>query len=542
MEQQFDQKSEQNSERSTPIRPSLRSIDGRSISSHHTTISSAKFLEILEQQCTAEGKDVVDPKVAHTLSNFGEQFRAAGDYTQAASYLNEALTMYCRLEGTEIEMVQVRNKLGLVYIAQGSLQFAESSLEQALEDAVENSPEQAEAYYYLGLMHIAQQSYSEATAALNRALTIFQSLNNHGYVARMRYHLGLVYSAQNQHALAEQSLQAGLTVFAADGEDNDELAEALYHLGMVQQAQEHYPEALESFQRALDEYIALDEKQHQTGLTHYHMGTVYLMQHNPSSAIASFTEALTTFGEDNEHVAVTEVIFSLGLAENACHNLPKALEHWNIALTQYRAINDDHQYNSKIEQLLKHIGLAYLAQSRFDYAIASFEQILELYEELEGMANPTVAATHRLMGETYLAANTMQEARESLTKALEMYQTLSLQTEISAVQTVLRRANQPATPHVGIVVPEVIQRAADTGPAALNTTSGNGSPKSSEAEDSSCCCGWGFFSSRKTKETHKSGLLAGVKSPLTAHLHNNGDETDYGSTGPLGLGGSSLNY
>ena len=542
MEQQFDQKSEQNSERSTPIRPSLRSIDGRSISSHHTTISSAKFLEILEQQCTAEGKDVVDPKVAHTLSNFGEQFRAAGDYTQAASYLNEALTMYCRLEGTEIEMVQVRNKLGLVYIAQGSLQFAESSLEQALEDAVENSPEQAEAYYYLGLMHIAQQSYSEATAALNRALTIFQSLNNHGYVARMRYHLGLVYSAQNQHALAEQSLQAGLTVFAADGEDNDELAEALYHLGMVQQAQEHYPEALESFQRALDEYIALDEKQHQTGLTHYHMGTVYLMQHNPSSAIASFTEALTTFGEDNEHVAVTEVIFSLGLAENACHNLPKALEHWNIALTQYRAINDDHQYNSKIEQLLKHIGLAYLAQSRFDYAIASFEQILELYEELESMANPTVAATHRLMGETYLAANTMQEARESLTKALEMYQTLSLQTEISAVQTVLRRANQPATPHVGIVVPEVIQRAADTGPAALNTTSGNGSPKSSEAEDSSCCCGWGFFSSRKTKETHKSGLLAGVKSPLTAHLHNNGDETDYGSTGPLGLGGSSLNY
>ncbi len=542
MEQQFDQKSEQNSERSTPIRPSLRSIDGRSISSHHTTISSAKFLEILEQQCTAEGKDVVDPKVAHTLSNFGEQFRAAGDYTQAASYLNEALTMYCRLEGTEIEMVQVRNKLGLVYIAQGSLQFAESSLEQALEDAVENSPEQAEAYYYLGLMHIAQQSYSEATAALNRALTIFQSLNNHGYVARMRYHLGLVYSAQNQHALAEQSLQAGLTVFAADGEDNDELAEALYHLGMVQQAQEHYPEALESFQRALDEYIALDEKQHQTGLTHYHMGTVYLMQHNPSSAIASFTEALTTFGEDNEHVAVTEVIFSLGLAENACHNLPKALEHWNIALTQYRAINDDHQYNSKIEQLLKHIGLAYLAQSRFDYAIASFEQILELYEELGGMANPTVAATHRLMGETYLAANTMQEARESLTKALEMYQTLSLQTEISAVQTVLRRANQPATPHVGIVVPEVIQRAADTGPAALNTTSGNGSPKSSEAEDSSCCCGWGFFSSRKTKETHKSGLLAGVKSPLTAHLHNNGDETDYGSTGPLGLGGSSLNY
>ena len=49
MEQQFDQKSEQNSERPTPKRPSLGSIDGRSISSHHTTISVAKFLEIVEQ-------------------------------------------------------------------------------------------------------------------------------------------------------------------------------------------------------------------------------------------------------------------------------------------------------------------------------------------------------------------------------------------------------------------------------------------------------------------------------------------------------------
>ena len=354
----------------------------------------------------------------------------------------------------------------------------------------------------------------------------------------MRYHLGLVYLAQNQHALAEQSLQAALTVFASDGEDNDELAEALHHLGMVQQAQEHYPEALASFQRALTEYHELDEKQHQIGLTHYHMGTVYLAQNNYTNAIDSFDQALLVFGEDNEHVAVTEVRFSLGLAENACHNLPKALEHWNISLTQYRAINDDFKYNSKIEQLLNYIGLAYQAQGRFDYAIASFEQILELYEELESMANPTVAATHRLMGETYLAANTMQAARESLSKALAMYQTLGLQTEISAVQILLNRAKQ-TTPRVDIVVPEVMQRA-DTGPAALNTTCGNGSPKSSEAEDSSCCCCWGFFSSRKTKETHKSALLAGVNSPLTAHLHNNGDEViDYGSTGPvLGLGNS----
>ncbi len=517
MEQQFDQKSEQNSERPTPKRPSLGSIDGRSISSHHTTISVAKFLEIVEQQCTAEGKNVVDPKVAHTLSDLGEQFRAAGDYTQAASYLNEALTMYCKLEGTEKEVIQVRNKLGLVYITQSNFRFAESSLEEALEDAVENSPEQADAYYYLGLMHTAQQSYPKATAALDQALTIFQTLNNPGYVARMRYHLGLVYLAQNQHALAEHCLQEALTVFASDGEDNDELAEALHHLGMVQQAQEHYPEALASFQRALTEYHELDEKQHQIGLTHYHMGTVYLAQNNYTNAIDSFDQALLVFGEDNEHVAVTEVRFSLGLAENACHNLPKALEHWNISLTQYRAINDDFKYNSKIEQLLNYIGLAYQAQGRFDYAIASFEQILELYEELDVA---TVAATHHLMGKTYLAANAMEEAKESLTKALEIYQTLSLQTEITTVQRLLSIANQTTTPgDVHIVGPEVTRRyEADT--AALNS-----SPNIGEKKDPLCCWGffpssWSFFSNPQTN----SGLPASVKTPLIPPV-----ATGYGS-------------
>ncbi|NDH69582.1 MAG: tetratricopeptide repeat protein, partial [Gammaproteobacteria bacterium] len=232
----------------------------------------------------------------------GEQFRTEGDYTQAAAYLNEALTMYSKLDGKEKEVVQVRNKLGLVYIEQDRLQFAEGSLNQALEGALENSREQADAYYYLGLMHTAQQSYAEAATALNQALTIFQTLNNPGYVARMRYHLGLVYSAQNQHAQAEHCLQEALNVFRSEGEDNednDELAEALRHLGLAQQALKHYTEALASFQLALNKYIELDEKQHQTGLTHYHMGTVYLMQNNPSSAIASFTEALTTFGDDN---------------------------------------------------------------------------------------------------------------------------------------------------------------------------------------------------------------------------------------------------
>ena len=523
----MEKKFEQNSERHAQKRHSLRSSDSRSISSHHTTISVEELLAIVEQELSAKDKNVVDSKVAYTLSHLGEQFRAVGNYTQAASYLNEALRMYSKLEGTEKEVIQVRNKLGFVYIKQSNFPFAESSLNQALEGALENSREKADAYYYLGLMHRAQQSYPDATDALNQALTIFQTLNNPGYVARMHYHLGLVYLAQNQHALAEHCLQEALTVFASDGEDNDELAEALHHLGMVQQAQEHYPEALASFQRALTEYHELDEKQHQIGLTRYNIGKVYLMLNNPLRAIESFTEALTTFGEDNEHVAVTEVRLSLGLAEQACDNLPNALEHWNIALTQYLTINDGLKYNSKIEELLKHIGLAYQAQGRFDYAIASFEQILELYEELD-VADATVAATHHLMGKTYLAANAMKAARESLTKALEMYQTLNLHTEINTVQGLLSIANQTTTPgDVHIVVPEVMEHAAVS--AALNTPRGNSSPNIGEKKDPLCC--WGFFPSSWSffsNPQNKSGLPASVNSPLISPSSNN-EDGGYGS-------------
>ncbi|NDH67053.1 MAG: tetratricopeptide repeat protein, partial [Gammaproteobacteria bacterium] len=178
------------------------------------------------------------------------------------------------------------------------------------------------------------------------------------------------------------------------------------------------------------------------------------------------------------------------------------------------------KYNSKIEQLLKYIGLAYRAQGRFDYAIASFKQILELYEELEGMANPTIAATHRLMGETYLADNAMEEAKESLAEALKMYQTLNLQTEITTVQRLLSTANQTTTPGG---VQEVTQHAAVS--AALNTPRGNSSPNIGEKRNPLCCWGfflssWSFFSNPQTN----SELPAGVKTPLITP-----EATDYGS-------------
>lgn len=527
---------EQHSEKRNK-RPSLPSIDGRSTRSSLTTISVEQLLEKIEETCAAAGKSAISNETAHDLGNLGQEFYSAGDYIQAASFLNEALTMYLKLENTEKEVVQIRNQLGLVYIAQGNFTYAEGSLSHALEDALENSAEQADAYYFLGLMHRAQQQYTEATPAFQKAMPIYEALNKQADVASMHYHLGLVYLAENEYDAAEEHLRQAVNGLITDGEDDDEMAEAYRHLGLVQQAKKQYPEALATFLKALDEYNTLDEKQYQTGLTHFNMGTVYLAQKLYPAAIASFNEALNAFGEDSEHVAVTEVQYHLGLAEKAQHNTDKALEHWNIALTQYIASNEDNKHRSKIEQILNCIGLAYQDQGNFEYAISSFDQILDLYSELpEGTVHITVANTHRRIGETHLAANDLQEANASLSEALRMFQILDQQNDMTAVQQLLNRIN--TAPRATIVVQQTIERS-----SALNTS--GGSTSSNEQVEQQDCCAYlasccGFFSGSTTKapqrrSDHKADFDS--TNPLVEHL--NGDTPpDYG-TATATLGGKN---
>lgn len=507
-------------------RPSLQSMDGRSTKSSLTTISVEQLLESMEEAYGATGKSVISHETARNLGNLGQEFYAAGEYTQAASYLNEALTMYLELENTETEVVQIRNQLGLLYIAQGNFNYAEGALSQALEDALENSAEQADAHYFLGLMHKAQQQYTEATPAFQKAILIYARLNKPADVASMHYHLGLVYLAENDYDTAEKHLLLAVAGLITNGEDDDEMAEAYRHLGLVQQAKEQYSAALDSFQHALEEYKQSDEKPYQIGLTHYHMGTVYLAQQDCQAAIASFDQALAVFDEDSEHVAVTEVQYHLGLAQKAQHNTARALEHWNIALTQYIAINEDNKYRSKIEQILICIGLAYQEQGNFEYAISSFDHILDLYSELpEGTAQITVANTHRRIGEVHLAANNLLDANTSLSTAFNMFQILDQQHDMTAVQQLLNRSNPD--PRVHIVGLQT----------ALNTSGSESTGANEQVEQQGCfaylcsCCGLFSGSTSKTKAAQRrSDFKAefGSNNPLTEHL-NGKNPPDYGT-------------
>ena len=505
-----------------------KSVDGRSTKSGFTTMSVETLLETLEAQ--AEGESVTSLETANALNKLGRQFREDNNFPQAASYLNEALTMYLKFDGTETAVVQVRIQLGFIYTAQNNFRYAESSLEDALESAANESQEQADAQYCLGLLRKAQQNNAEATDAFEQALAIYQILGKSSDISNMQYHLGLVYLAQNQHGHAEHFLQEAVAALETNGEDDDKLAEAFRHLGLAQHANAKYEEALASFQSALDEFERLDEKQHLTGLTHYHMGTVYLAQPNYSAAIDSFNKALEAFGEDCGDIVVADVQYHLGLAEKAAHNLDQALVHWNLALTQYTSENTDQVYNSKIEQISTYIGQIYLAQGNYRFAIASFESIFELYEDLPaGTAIVSVANTHRQIGEVHLAANDVPNAKLSLEEALRMYRTLDQQTEVAAVQLLLNQTN----PQPQIVAPQAITTGDRQHTIPLSTS--NRSVVSNEPSD--CCASifscLGLFGGNAAPKRKGSD----VGNPLQEPLNGDADTANYGSTTP-GYNGS----
>ena len=180
-------------------------------------------------------------------------------------------------------------------------------------------------------------------------------------------------------------------------------------------------------------------KVRELGLTYADLGSIYIKLNLLEKANESYNQALSIFGAESDTKETAAIFEALGTIQKLSNNTAAASDYWTKALDKYRAINDTEHYNQQIEALLNLIGLACLEQRQFDYAISSFEQILELYSDLGETAHTSTAAAYRHLGEVYLAKGNLNEANLSLTKAQDMYRALGLGALSAEVALLLQR-------------------------------------------------------------------------------------------------------
>ena len=162
-----------------------------------------------------------------------------------------------------------------VYVAQAILAYEDKRYDEALgflREAVAQDPKNVEAFYYTGLVYIAQQRLEPAVQALERARAL--APNDFS----VRYLLGVAYFAQERYDQAEPLL----TQCFKERPKTDGLG---YYVGFMRYRKKDYAGALEAFRAESSQNPAIQQ------LTHFYSGLALAVTGLPDQAVAELDAA-----------------------------------------------------------------------------------------------------------------------------------------------------------------------------------------------------------------------------------------------------------
>jgi len=157
----------------------------------------------------AELRQIV-PSAAKKEYQLGLKFVSKGDYQQAATHFQEALSIYP-------EYLAARNDLGAQYLKLKRLDEAQEHFEIVLRD----DPKNFNAKFNMGLVQVERRNYAEALTLLNQAIAMDSSRP----VARLW--IGIAKLEMGDLDAAESELTRALIM------GGDECVAAHYHLARI---------------------------------------------------------------------------------------------------------------------------------------------------------------------------------------------------------------------------------------------------------------------------------------------------------------------
>jgi tetratricopeptide (TPR) repeat protein len=170
------------------------------------------------------------PSTAKKQYELGLKFVTKGNYQQAATHFQEALTIYP-------EYLAARNDLGAQYLKLKQLDEAEKHFEIVLRA----DPKNFNAKFNMGLVQVERRNYTEALSLLNQAIAIDSSRP----VARLW--IGIAKLEMGDVEVAEAELTRALIM------GGDECVAAHYHLARIYMTRGDLVEAA----RSVRSYIQL---------------------------------------------------------------------------------------------------------------------------------------------------------------------------------------------------------------------------------------------------------------------------------------------
>lgn len=287
--------------------------------------------------------------------------------------------------------IHVLNALSRSFLTLEDYSRAESHSRQSLELAkVGDFPSGlAMAYKILGVVHLRRNEYDDAWEAFDKALKLFEQLDDKKRIAKIYNNIGIIYSELSAHDKTLEYYLKSLRIYE-DLQDQTNIAVLTNNIGVVREDLGKFDSALENYFNSLKIFRELKKDNHIANTLH-NIGSTYYKLGDYPQAIKYSREALDIAREIDFKRGIALALNNIGCIYMAQKKYNLAHQHCSDALKIHRKLGSRQGMSEtmrNIGQISKHIGqystaIHYLKEAlNIAVAIKNKNEIRECFYEL----------------------------------------------------------------------------------------------------------------------------------------------------------------
>jgi len=294
-----------------------------------------------------------DSSKINLLNELSRQYLITGDYDNALTYANNALTLGRQqvplTAGIKKEIAKPLKNIGVIYWSQGNYSKALEYDLEALKIGEELGDKKiiASALNNIGLVYSSKNNYPEALSYYLRSLKIKEEIGDRNGIANSLLGIGTIYDLQDNHKKALEYYQKGLKIKESLG-DKIGIAGALNNIGTTYGKQGDYSNALEYFLKALKIREETGDKKGMSNALN-NIGEVYSKQKQYEKALEYMNKGLKLSMEIGANEGIRNAYIALSKLYEKKNQPQEALMYFKL----YSEIKDTLLNESNNKQIIQ---------------------------------------------------------------------------------------------------------------------------------------------------------------------------------------------
>lgn len=274
-------------------------------------------------------KDVDEVMKAFVFFINGRIDEEAKDYKSALKKYNNALQLFREVVGKRESEAHVQVCIGDMHLGLKNYEEAENNYQEALTIYREFNKEDhdmGKTLLSVAAISILKDDFSKSLEYANKALKIFEQIDDKKGMAKVLDVIGTVYFGQGDYSNAQVFHERALTLYLDFGDKENE-ALAASDLGNDYRLLGSFNLALKYYKQALDTIQELGNLSYEEGLLFYGIGQVYSEMGDNKEALEAYNKAMQIIKKNNDLIIHGEVLIDIGVANSYLGNYLEAISN-----------------------------------------------------------------------------------------------------------------------------------------------------------------------------------------------------------------------